>query len=192
VESDGPNHFRPCCRFGLRASARAMVLEQKVDQQLAAVAPRRRVQQIGVLLLERQIDEASGTERERGPVELLMGFTDTSERKDRGYFDSIYVRTPAGALFEVTVSKPGGMTVDERIDQLGTSFRSRPRSATAPRSSWPSSSRSDTSYWEVGDWSKGHAPYQLERDRSPQRAGDSPWVLAVCAWYQAIAIGARR
>ena len=55
-----------------------------------------------------------------------MGFTDTSERKDRGYFDSIYVRTPAGALFEATVSKPGGMAVDEKIDQLGTSFQIPP------------------------------------------------------------------
>jgi glyoxalase family protein len=55
-----------------------------------------------------------------------MGFTDVSERKDRGYFDSIYVRTPAGALFEATVSKPGGMTVDEKIDQIGTSFQIPP------------------------------------------------------------------
>ena len=33
-----------------------------------------------------------------------LGFTDTSDVKDRGYFDSIYVRTPSGALFEATVS----------------------------------------------------------------------------------------
>ncbi|MFM0698290.1 VOC family protein, partial [Paraburkholderia sediminicola] len=37
-----------------------------------------------------------------------LGFTDTSERKDRGYFESIYVRTPSGAMFEATVSKPEG------------------------------------------------------------------------------------
>jgi glyoxalase family protein len=55
-----------------------------------------------------------------------MGFTDTSERKDRGYFDSIYVRTPAGALFEATVSKPQGMAVDESLDALGTSFQIPP------------------------------------------------------------------
>jgi glyoxalase family protein len=35
-----------------------------------------------------------------------LGFTDVSEMKDRGYFDSVYVRTPGGALFEATVSKP--------------------------------------------------------------------------------------
>src|SRR5262249_11644833 len=52
-----------------------------------------------------------------------MGFTDVSERKNRGYFDSIYVRTPAGALFEATVSKQGGLTVDESVDKLGTSFQ---------------------------------------------------------------------
>ena len=32
-----------------------------------------------------------------------IGFTDVSDVKDRGYFDSIYVRTPGGALCEATV-----------------------------------------------------------------------------------------
>jgi catechol 2,3-dioxygenase-like lactoylglutathione lyase family enzyme len=69
-----------------------------------------------------QVDDHSAQDQVKFRLEG-MGFTDTSERKDRGYFDSIYVRTPAGALFEATVSKPGGMTVDEKIDQLGTSFQ---------------------------------------------------------------------
>jgi glyoxalase family protein len=69
-----------------------------------------------------QVDDYSAQDAVKFRLEG-MGFTDTSERKDRGYFDSIYVRTPAGALFEATVSKPGGMTVDERYDELGTSFQ---------------------------------------------------------------------
>jgi glyoxalase family protein len=55
-----------------------------------------------------------------------MGFTDVSDVKDRGYFDSIYVRTPAGALFEATVSKPTGFTVDETFENLGTSIQVPP------------------------------------------------------------------
>jgi glyoxalase family protein len=54
------------------------------------------------------------------------GFTDVSERKDRGYFDSIYVRTPAGAMFEATVSKPQGFTIDETYALLGKSFQVPP------------------------------------------------------------------
>lgn len=49
-----------------------------------------------------------------------MGFTDFSDRKHRGYFESIYVRTPGGALFEATV--PLGFTVDEPADKLGREF----------------------------------------------------------------------
>jgi glyoxalase family protein len=55
-----------------------------------------------------------------------LGFTDTSDTKDRGYFDSIYVRTPAGALFEATVSKPQGFTIDEPYEELGKTFKVPP------------------------------------------------------------------
>jgi glyoxalase family protein len=55
-----------------------------------------------------------------------LGFTDTSERKDRGYFDSMYVRTPSGAMFEATVSKPQGFLIDERFEELGTAFQVPP------------------------------------------------------------------
>jgi glyoxalase family protein len=72
-----------------------------------------------------QVDDYAAQDTVKFRLEGL-GFTDTSERKDRGYFDSIYVRTPAGALFEATVSKPGGMTVDEKVDQLGASFQVPP------------------------------------------------------------------
>jgi glyoxalase family protein len=55
-----------------------------------------------------------------------LGFTDVSEMKDRGYFDSVYVRTPGGALFEATVSKPEGFLVDEAYPELGKSMQIPP------------------------------------------------------------------
>lgn len=48
-----------------------------------------------------------------------LGFTDTSDVKDRGYFDSIYVRTPSGALFEATVSHADGFLCDEPAETMG-------------------------------------------------------------------------
>ena len=48
-----------------------------------------------------------------------LGYTDVSDVKDRGYFDSIYVRTPSGAMFEATVSHDDGFTCDEPADKLG-------------------------------------------------------------------------
>ncbi len=48
-----------------------------------------------------------------------LGFTDVSDVKDRGYFDSIYVRTPSGALFEATVSHLDGFTCDEAPESIG-------------------------------------------------------------------------
>lgn len=56
-----------------------------------------------------------------------LGYTDVSERKDRGYFESVYVRTPAGALFEATVSKPEGFLIDERFEDLGKGFQVPPQ-----------------------------------------------------------------
>jgi glyoxalase family protein len=55
-----------------------------------------------------------------------LGYTDVSDRKDRGYFDSVYVRTPGGALFEAAVSKPQGFTIDEPYDQLGAQIQIPP------------------------------------------------------------------
>jgi glyoxalase family protein len=55
-----------------------------------------------------------------------LGFTDVSDRKDRGYFDSVYVRTPGGAMFEATVSKPTGFTIDEPMEELGQHFQVPP------------------------------------------------------------------
>jgi catechol 2,3-dioxygenase-like lactoylglutathione lyase family enzyme len=47
-----------------------------------------------------------------------VGFTDTSDLKDRNYFHSIYVRTPGGVLFEFATSDIG-FAVDEPMDKLG-------------------------------------------------------------------------
>jgi glyoxalase family protein len=72
-----------------------------------------------------QVDSLEVQDAVKAQLEGL-GFTDCSERKDRGYFDSIYVRTPAGAMFEATVSKPEGFLIDERYDELGKSFQVPP------------------------------------------------------------------
>ena len=72
-----------------------------------------------------QVQDHDAQDAIKGRLEGL-GFTDTSERKDRGYFDSIYVRTPGGAMFEATVSKPAGFTVDEAADALGKAFQVPP------------------------------------------------------------------
>ncbi len=49
-----------------------------------------------------------------------LGFTDVSDVKDRGYFHSVYMRTPGGALFELAVPTEQGFTIDEAEDELGT------------------------------------------------------------------------
>jgi glyoxalase family protein len=49
-----------------------------------------------------------------------LGFTDVSESKDRGYFFSMYMRSPGGALTELAWSTPQGFTIDEPVEELGT------------------------------------------------------------------------
>ena len=49
-----------------------------------------------------------------------LGYTDTSEVKDRYYFHSMYVRSPGGVLVECTANVPGGFYVDETPEELGT------------------------------------------------------------------------
>ena len=51
-----------------------------------------------------------------------LGYTDVSDVKDRQYFDSCYVRTPGGPLFELAVSKPASWAIDEPADALGREF----------------------------------------------------------------------
>jgi glyoxalase family protein len=47
-----------------------------------------------------------------------LGYTDTSEIKDRNYFHSIYCRSPGGVLCEMATCDIG-FTVDEKADELG-------------------------------------------------------------------------
>ncbi len=56
-----------------------------------------------------------------------LGYTDFSDVKDRGYFDSIYVRTPSGALFEAAVSHDPAFLVDEPLESLGTKVMMSPQ-----------------------------------------------------------------
>jgi glyoxalase family protein len=58
-----------------------------------------------------------------------IGFTDVSERTDRGYFLSVYVRTPGGACFEATVSKPEGFLIDEPYEGRRKNFQVPPQFA---------------------------------------------------------------
>jgi glyoxalase family protein len=58
-----------------------------------------------------------------------LGYTDCSDIKDRGYFWSVYCRTPSGALFEFAWSKPEGWAIDEDADHLGEQFQVPPQFA---------------------------------------------------------------
>jgi glyoxalase family protein len=49
-----------------------------------------------------------------------LGFTDVSDVKDRGYFFSVYARSPGGALIELAYSTPEGFLIDEAEGELGT------------------------------------------------------------------------
>jgi glyoxalase family protein len=56
-----------------------------------------------------------------------LGFTDVTEQKDRGYFLSIYNRTPGGALFEYAFTPADrGFLIDEPEDKLGTEVQIPP------------------------------------------------------------------
>lgn len=54
-----------------------------------------------------------------------IGFTDFSDRKNRGYFESIYVRTPGGPMFEATHSL--GFDIDEEPKFFGQDFKISPQ-----------------------------------------------------------------
>ena len=49
-----------------------------------------------------------------------LGYTDVSDVKDRGYFHSVYLRTPGGALFELASNTEQGFFIDEPEEELGT------------------------------------------------------------------------
>ena len=71
-----------------------------------------------------------GSHAQQNELKLFLeglGYTDVSEVKNRGYFDSIYVRTPSGAMFEATVSHDDGFTCDEPADRLGVEVMLAPQ-----------------------------------------------------------------
>ncbi|MBV9818009.1 MAG: VOC family protein [Solirubrobacterales bacterium] len=49
-----------------------------------------------------------------------LGYTDISEAKDRGYFFSMYCRSPSGLLVELCYATERGLLTDESADELGT------------------------------------------------------------------------
>ncbi len=49
-----------------------------------------------------------------------LGYTDCSDAKNRGYFMSVYFRTPGGALFEAAYTLQNAFMRDEPYDSLGT------------------------------------------------------------------------
>jgi glyoxalase family protein len=49
-----------------------------------------------------------------------LGYTDVSDVKDRGYFFSVYMRSPGGALIELAQGTGRGFMIDETEDELGT------------------------------------------------------------------------
>ena len=51
-----------------------------------------------------------------------LGLTDVSDKKDRNYFKSCYVRSPGGALFEIAWSVEGGWALDEPPGKIGTTL----------------------------------------------------------------------
>ncbi len=55
-----------------------------------------------------------------------LGFTDASEPKDRGYFYSVYCRSPMGLLCELAWSHEQGFYIDEQPAQLGQSIQIPP------------------------------------------------------------------
>jgi catechol 2,3-dioxygenase-like lactoylglutathione lyase family enzyme len=73
-----------------------------------------------------------------------LGFTDVSDRKDRGYFDSVYVRTPGGAMFEATVSKSTASSSTSRTKSWARTSKSLLSSLIAGNIFCPTSSRCST------------------------------------------------
>lgn len=55
-----------------------------------------------------------------------LGYTDCSDAKDRGYFMSVYFRTPGGALFEAAYTLDGAFLRDETYENLGATIQTPP------------------------------------------------------------------
>lgn len=64
--------------------------------------------------------ESDDALREQKAIYEELGYTDASELKDRYYFHSMYVRSPAGVLVECTSNVAAAFYVDETFEELGT------------------------------------------------------------------------
>ena len=121
-----------------------------------------------------------------------LGYTDTSEVKDRFYFHSMYVRSPGGVLVECTANVPGGFYVDETPEELGTHLNlppwyedqrdDHPEPARAGRRAGgqPSEGRGRRVRRRPGRWrrrraaSRCRAPRRNSQSATDQRAGVKP------------------
>jgi len=55
-----------------------------------------------------------------------LGYTDCSDAKERGYFTSVYFRTPGGALFEAAYTLDGAFLRDQTYENLGVNIQTPP------------------------------------------------------------------
>jgi glyoxalase family protein len=72
------------------------------------------------------IGDADAQQQAKAHIEGI-GYTDVTEMKDRGYFFSVYNRSPGGPLVELAWSNPEGWTMDEPEETLGTEFMLPPQ-----------------------------------------------------------------
>ena len=72
------------------------------------------------------IGDADAQQEAKAHIEGI-GYTDVTEMKDRGYFFSVYNRSPGGPLVELAWSKAEGWLIDEPAETLGTAFMLPPQ-----------------------------------------------------------------
>jgi glyoxalase family protein len=113
VGSDGPHHQY---RIGTGAgNGRTVELAEEPDRPQGTW-------QFGEGTIHHQAFDVGSADNQAKVKDYIvgLGFTDVSDVKDRGYFFSVYCRTPGGALFEFAYSTPQGFLIDEAEEELGT------------------------------------------------------------------------
>ncbi len=114
VASEGPNHQY---EIGDDASGHGRIIElvEEPDRNQGTW-------QFGEGTIHHQAFDVGTPENQLRVKDYIvgLGFTDVSDVKDRGYFFSVYCRTPGGALFEFAYSTEQGFLIDESAEELGT------------------------------------------------------------------------